>query len=65
MNGTTRPLPEQEDEHPPEQTKLTKEQVARLRQRYEAGGITVSQLAEIYGISRTHCHNIIRYRSKG
>lgn len=63
MNGTKRPLPEPEDDEE-QKSKLTREQVTRLRQRYQAGGITIQQLANIYGISRSRCHDIVRHRAK-
>lgn len=64
MNGTKRPLPDQYDEAD-DRVQLNPEQVRRLRQRYNAGGISVKKLAETYGISVTHCDSILKHRVKG
>lgn len=43
--------------------KLTEEQVAEIRRRYTAGGVTQYELAPEYGVSQAHLSKIVRKKS--
>lgn len=43
-------------------SKLTENDVRTMRAMYAAGGVTLNQLSEKFGVSGVTCHNIIRRR---
>lgn len=46
------------------QAKLTDDQVAEMRQKYESGEFSQTALAKSYGITQNHASNIIHYRRR-
>lgn len=50
-----------EDHH---RAKLTDREVELMRQMHEAGDMTLFDLAAAFGLSRSHCHDIVTYRKR-
>jgi DNA-binding transcriptional regulator LsrR (DeoR family) len=44
-------------------SKLTAEQIEEIRQTYKTEGLTQRELADKFGICKTHARRIIRYES--